>query len=126
MVTADRQPHVVVLSDDPRVRLLCRAALDGSYTVVESDDVLAALDAAQRPRTAAIVVDSDVVGLNVNALVRLQRRGPAPDVPVIVLTSVTLARNPGDGVAAVLRKPFSPTDLLASIRHLDPSSGRPL
>jgi ribonuclease P protein subunit RPR2 len=114
---------VLVVDDDPTLRLLLRLTFeDDAIEVDEAQTAEAAEDMIRAAPPAVVLLDIGLPGLDGLSLCRrLKRDAATRDVRVIVLTgtkTVTddVAREAG--ADALLRKPFSPLELLALIEQL--------
>lgn len=110
---------VLLVEDEALVReLAARALREYGYTVLEAPDVEAALRFIDHPRLDIVVSDVVMPGRSGDDLLgEVARRRPG--LPVLLMTgySEALLKRPVDP-AHLLRKPFTPTDLVAKIRHL--------
>ncbi len=116
---------VLLVEDDGLVReLAARALREYGYTVLEARDVDGALRYLDSPGLAVVVSDVVMPGRSGDDLAtEVARRRPG--LPVLLVTgySESLLQQPVDA-AHLLRKPFTPADLVARIRHLiDASRG---
>ncbi len=108
---------VLLVESEPRVRdLAARALREYGYAVLEAHDVASALRHVEHPRLAIVVADACVPGGGGNDLATdfaLRR----PQLPVLLMTSQSGAggHHPEDPLR-LLRKPFTPADLMARIR----------
>jgi len=110
---------VLLVEDEALVRdLAARSLREYGYTVLEAQDVESALRFIDHPNLAVVVSDVVMPGRSGDDLFgEVARRRPS--VPVLLMTgySEALLKRPIDP-ANLLRKPFTPTDLVAKIRHL--------
>jgi hypothetical protein len=110
---------VLVVEDEALVReLAARSLREYGYKVLEATDVESALRYAGHPGLAVVVSDVVMPGRTGDDLTtELARRRPG--LPVILMTgySEALLKRPVDP-AYLLRKPFTPTELIAKIRHV--------
>lgn len=118
------QPLVLVVDDDPAIRITLGVKLRGSgFRVVEAVDGLDALEVFQRERPQLVIVDVGMPRLDGYGFTeRLQALPEGRDVPVVILTAQDFAL-PDElrsrlRVASFLMKPFSPRELVRSIRGL--------
>jgi CheY-like chemotaxis protein len=116
-----RRRRIVVADDDPLVRELLRITLPADqFDVVETHDGSACLAAVERERPDLLVLDWFMPRVTGREVLR-EMHACHPDVPVIVLTGSLPARVPPAaelGADALLTKPFSPLELLATIEAL--------
>jgi ribonuclease P protein subunit RPR2 len=118
-LTSSRRLHVLVVDDDEKLRELLRTTFDRADTTVEEvDNVDAARLAIARRRPDVIVLDVHLPGLDGLTFTRQLKADPETDgIGIVLLTGGTLENHAGEaaGAAAVVRKPFSPLDLLAAV-----------
>lgn len=112
-------PRVLVVDDEPSIRLLCRVNLElDGHEVLEADTIAGA-------RATLAVEDVDVVVLDVllhgersDALVA-DCHARRPPVPVVLVTGSTDVTQVGlTGADAILPKPFELSDFLTTVRGL--------
>ena len=117
-------PTILVADDDPNLRALIRATLEGGgRTVVEAPDGAVALQLARANVPDLAVLDWMMPALTGLTVARILRREPATaSLPIIMLTAKTAASDIQQareaGVDAYLAKPFSPTDLTKRVESL--------
>ncbi len=115
---------VLLVEDEALVReLAARALREHGYTVLEAQGVDDALRYLEHPALALVVSDVVMAGRSGSDL-RAEAALRRPGLEVLLMTgySEALVTQPVDA-AHLLRKPFTPTDLLAKVRHL--LDGRP-
>jgi DNA-binding response OmpR family regulator len=120
----DPRPRVLVVDDEPAIRLLCRVNLEaGGFRVEEAGDGSTALAAARRERPAIVLLDVMMPGedgFGVAAAIRAESN--LERVPVIFLTARADLDDPDRvrraGADAIMTKPFNPADLVARVREL--------
>jgi len=108
---------VLLVESEPLVRdLAARALREYGYAVLEAHDVASALRYVEHPRLAIVVADACVPGGGGDDLAT-EFGFRRPQLPVLLMTSHSGAavHDPVDP-ARVLRKPFTPADLMARIR----------
>ncbi|BCS35822.1 histidine kinase [Luteitalea sp. TBR-22] len=110
---------VLLVEDEALVReLAARALREYGYKVLEAPDVDSALRYIDHPSLAVVVSDVVMPGRSGDDLMtEVARRRPS--LPVLLMTgySEALLQRPVDA-AHLLRKPFTPSDLIGKIRHL--------
>jgi two-component system chemotaxis response regulator CheY len=118
------EPLVLVVDDDPAIRITLGVKLRGSgFRVVEAVDGLDALEVFQREKPQLVIVDVGMPRLDGYGFTeRLRALPEGRDVPVVILTAQDFAL-PDElrgrlRVASFLMKPFSPRELVRSIRGL--------
>jgi two-component system, OmpR family, response regulator len=111
---------VLVVDDDPALRMLCRINLElDGYEVLEAESVDEAAGRAAENRVDVVLLDirmGEGLGSGLNLLERLPEERPS----VALLTgSVDLSRfEPPVGVDAIITKPFSLDELATVVRDL--------
>ena len=110
---------VLVVAEEPLVReLAARVLREYGYKVLEAHDAGSALLFMDMPNLAIVVSDMVVPGRSGEGLsTELARRRPG--LPLLMMTgdSDALRQLPVDP-AHLLRKPFTPTDLITKVRFL--------
>ena len=101
---------VLVVDDDPSIRLLCRVNLElEGFRVLEAYDLAGAVE--QAPQANVVLLDLHL-GVDKGLAVVEPVRRAAPDVPLILCTgSMDVGPELRELVAAVITKPFT-IDLL--------------
>jgi PAS domain S-box-containing protein len=114
-----QRPRILLVDDDPDVRLTAASMLsDSGYQVVAAASAAAALDALERPdsRTELVVADIAMPGINGMEFAAIVRR-MWPALPVVLMTgyadSAILRHESGH---EVLRKPFLAAELDAKVQ----------
>jgi diguanylate cyclase (GGDEF)-like protein len=122
--TSQRHPlRVLVVDDDPSLRMLLRTTFEIIDIEVEEAESVAAAESriALRPPDV-IVLDVDLPGETGLAFCERLRQATATErVPVVLLTGLDELQEEDAGAAganALLRKPFSPLELLSTIERL--------
>jgi two-component system chemotaxis response regulator CheY len=123
-MSAPSEPTILVIDDDPAIRIAIGVKLRGSgYRVVEAVDGLEGLEVFRRERPQLVIVDVGMPRLDGYGFTeRLQALPEGRAVPVVILTAQDFAL-PDDvkgriRVASFLMKPFSPRELVKGIRGL--------
>ena len=109
------EPCVLVVDDDPDIRLIVRETLeDEGCTVAEAPDGAAALEIARREQPAVILLDMKMPVMDGWTFAAAYRELPQPRAPVVVITAAQDAatRAVEVGADAHLGKPFDLDDLL--------------
>ena len=119
--TTERRLQILVVDDDDRLRVLLRTTFEVLETVVEEvGDAAAAREAIERRKPDVIVLDVGLPGTDGLSFARELKADPATsDIGIVLLTGGFVATSVGEraGAAAVVRKPFSPLDLLAAVER---------
>ena len=112
-------PTVLVVDDEPSLRLLCRVNLElDGYRVLEAWNVVEAEQALLAEPVDVVLLDVHVGADSGIALMRrLRERGGAPPV-VLVTGSVRLSEDTHAEADGVVAKPFRLEELLEVVRRL--------
>jgi CheY-like chemotaxis protein len=116
--------RVLVIDDESTVGLILRLALDAKgHDTVVAEDGNSGIELALTEHPDAIVLDLMMPRVNgYDVLDALRGADQMDDVPVIVLTAVTLSRERdrclSEGAAAVITKPFDPADVVDALDDL--------
>jgi DNA-binding NtrC family response regulator len=114
-VTAGK-PLILVVEDDPSLRLLCRVNLElDGYRVVDAETLDAARDAIAAERPALVFLDAWVGATDCDVLLDELRLAEIPVVLVSGLSELEAYRN---RATEVLGKPFAPQALGDAARRL--------
>jgi len=118
--------RILLVDDEPALRELLRATLEGAdVTVDEAESGAEAESRIRRQRPDVIVLDLRMPGMSGAELcVRLKSDPRTAEIPIVILTGADeeeARRAQRAGAAALVRKPFSPLDLLAVVERV---SGR--
>ncbi|MBI3890834.1 MAG: hybrid sensor histidine kinase/response regulator [Candidatus Wallbacteria bacterium] len=110
-------PHILVVDDDPGVRLVLRAYLESTYAVDEAEEGQQALDLMIRQPVDLILLDVKMPGLSGYDLCRmLKSRTGEEFLPVLLLSALDQQESRNEGLAAgaddFLSKPVDRKELL--------------
>lgn len=110
--------RILVADDSADFVLLCRAVLeDAGYEVVSATTGIAAIAAAEATEIDAAVLDVLMPGMSGDALAeRLRLRSPG--LPILLVTGLYGEQFIAGSRVPVLRKPFSPDQLVAAVNDL--------
>jgi two-component system KDP operon response regulator KdpE len=110
---------VLVVDDDPSIRLLCRLNLElAGHRVVEAGTLDDAAAAAVGERPQVVLLDVHV-GSGDGVAFLAELRGLLPEVRVVMLTGTAdTAAIRAAGADAIVPKPFDPVSLVATIEGL--------
>jgi DNA-binding NtrC family response regulator len=106
---------VLVIDDEPAIRLLCRVNLElDGYTVLEASSLEEARRRLDDDRISLVLLDMHIGADRGETLLHeLDGRG----IPVIIVSgSAEVERETRDRVSAVLGKPFTIDDLRGAVR----------
>lgn len=116
--------RVLVVDDESIIGVILRHAFSakGHETVIAADG-RTGIEMARADHPDAIVLDLMMPGLNgYDVLGVLRQSAELDEVPVLVLTAVTLSRNRerclSEGADAVMTKPFDPRDVADAVDAL--------
>ena len=112
---------ILICEDEPTLRELVRASLDGEYEFVEASDGFVALQLAKELRPDALILDLMLPGLSgLEVLAGVREDDELREMRVLVITAWSETRE--DLVAAgaddFLPKPFDPNELKATVERL--------
>jgi two-component system cell cycle response regulator DivK len=120
--------RILYIEDNEFNRKIVRDLLGRtSYRLIEAVDGEAGVDTAQREVPELIIMDIQLPrlsGLDATRRIRIDPR--TAQIPIIVITSFALSgdeqRAMEAGASAYLAKPYSPRELLQTIRRLVPEA----
>jgi DNA-binding response OmpR family regulator len=116
--------EVLVVDDDPDIRMLIAFALeDSGYSVRQASDGADALAALEQRVPDAMVLDVMMPGLDgFGVLKGMRQRNLAPDTRVVILTCKTEERDHLRGwelgADEYLTKPFDPEELVLRVKKM--------
>jgi response regulator RpfG family c-di-GMP phosphodiesterase len=113
--------RILIVDDDPSLRLLLRTTFDAvEFAVEEADSAEAASEVARFWRPSAVILDIGLPGMDGIAFCRELKRDPERAPIVVLLTGAENGERLANeaGADGVLRKPFSPLELLGLIDRL--------
>jgi len=119
IVPAVDRPAVLVVEDEPSLRLLCRINLElEGFDVIEAA-TLAEARAAVAARVPSVVLLDLRIGRESGADLIGELRNRTPPVPVALVTGSAALGPSVDGLAdAYLRKPYTIDALLSTVKSL--------
>jgi len=110
--------RILVADDSPDLVLLCRTVLeDAGYEVVTATSGIAAITAAEATAIDAAVLDVLMPGMSGDAIAE-RLRLKAPGLPILLVTGQYGAQFVAGSPVPVLRKPFTPDDLVRAVSEL--------
>jgi diguanylate cyclase (GGDEF)-like protein/PAS domain S-box-containing protein len=124
MPSSGERPLVLIVDDDPAMRLLMREALQqAGFAVEEAEDGMAALDAVNLRQPDAVLLDVLMPGMDgFAALAELRKRPESRGLPVSMVTGLddtdSIRRAFAAGATDFLTKPINWTTLGYHVDHL--------
>ena len=122
--------RILLVDDEPALRELLRTTFEGAH--VQVDEAASGVEAEariRRKRPDVIVLDLRMPGMSGTELcVRLKGDEKTKQIPIVLLTGADAEearRAQRSGAEALVRKPFSPLDLLAIVERLAGGGGTP-
>ena len=114
---------ILLVDDEPALRELLRATFESAdVTVDEASSGFEAEERIARSRPDVIVLDLRMPGMDGTELCRRLQADPTTKaIPIVLLTGADpeeARRAQRAGAAALVRKPFSPLDLLAVVQRV--------
>ena len=117
----DTPKTILICEDEPALRELVRASLDGGYEFAEANDGYAALQLAREVAPAVVILDLMLPGLGgLEVLAELRADERLADIPVLVITAWSEKREDlvAAGATDFLAKPFDPDQLNQKVARL--------
>ena len=110
---------VLVVDDEPSIRLLCRINLElDGHEVLEAESLATARAVLDEEDVDVVVLDVHLRGERSDALVA-ECQARRPRIPVLLVTGSVDITHPGLAEAdAILPKPFELDALLSTVRNL--------
>lgn len=111
--------RVLVVDDEPSIRLLCRVNLElDGYEVVEASSLATAREALEEEDVDVVVLDVHLHRERSDALVA-ECHARRPRIPVVLVTgSVEITDSGLSEADVILPKPFELEQLLSTVRNL--------
>jgi ribonuclease P protein subunit RPR2 len=123
---APARRRILVVDDDPALRLLLRATLAADeFELQEVASAEEASDTARFWRPSVVLLDVTLPGMNGLAFCRQLTSNPVYGEPKVLLltgTRLTGAEARAAGAHGLLRKPFSPLELIRLVDEIDEAS----
>jgi response regulator RpfG family c-di-GMP phosphodiesterase len=111
--------RILIVDDDAGLRMLLRTTLDADdFEVAEAEDAQRASELARFWRPTVVLLDVAMPGIDGLSFSGELKRRPAYGAPVVILltgTELTAEDAARAGADALLRKPFSPLELVTVI-----------
>ena len=123
-VMHDRRTRVLVIDDEPPIRLLCRVNLEAEgMEVLEAADGPSGLDQARRERPDVVLLDVMMPGLDGwRVAENLLEDERTKTIPIVFLTARAEFRDRARGLdiggVDYVTKPFNPVELAPLVRDL--------
>ena len=109
------RPFVLIVEDDPSLRLLCRMNLElEQFRVGDAATIDAARAAVVERRPDVVLLDVHLGGVASDELLDELR---AAGIPVVVVTGSADVNRYRERADDILGKPFEPSDLVAAARR---------
>ena len=123
MEQVDTKKKVLIVDDEPNVRLLSRRILSKKFDVVEGEDGTQAVEIANAQKPDVILMDMMMPKMDGLTACHLIKKDPATkSIPVIMVTAVGFELNiklsQQMGANGYVTKPFAPKDLLDKIEQV--------
>ncbi|MGH2920975.1 MAG: response regulator, partial [Gaiellaceae bacterium] len=118
--------RILIVDDDPALRALLQATLTAEFEVAEAGDAERASDLARLWRPTVVLLDVAMPGLDGLSFCSDLKRKPFYGSPLVVLltgTEIGEAEAIRVSADALLRKPFSPLELVGVIDRLTGAEG---
>ena len=111
--------RVLVVDDEPSIRLLCRVNLElDGHEVLEASSLATAREALEDADVDVVVLDVHLYRERSDPLV-VECHARRPPIPVVLVTGSVEITDPGLSEAdAILPKPFELEHLLSTVRNL--------
>lgn len=114
-----RPRRILIVDDDPALRMLLRTTLDADdFEVAEAENAQRASELARFWRPTVVLLDVAMPGMDGLSFSAELKRRPEYGAPLVILltgTDLTAADATRAGADALLRKPFSPLELVTVI-----------
>lgn len=120
---SDEIKTILIADDEPDLRLLLQTTLeDPAYRILEASDGKVALQLIRQERPDVVILDRMMPGMDGFSVATASQSDPSTQhIPLILLTaldrSATHDKPEGPEVFAYLVKPFSPLQLLDTVRQ---------
>jgi DNA-binding response OmpR family regulator len=112
-------PRILVVDDDPSIRLLCRVNLElDGHEVLEADTLARAREALAGEDIDVVLLDVHLYGERSDVLIT-ECHAQRPPVPVVLVTgSADVTQDRLGEADAILPKPFELGELLTTVTRL--------
>jgi len=114
---------ILIVDDEPNVRLLLRTILSKNFDVFEAEDGQQAIDIANTQKPDVILMDMMMPKMDGLTACHMIKNDPATKmIPVIMVTAIGFELNiklsQQMGATGYVTKPFSPKDILDKIAQV--------
>jgi two-component system, NtrC family, C4-dicarboxylate transport response regulator DctD len=113
-------PRVLVVDDEPSIRLLCRVNLElEGHVVLEADSLASARAAVETSEVGVVLLDVHLHGERSDALIA-ECHDRNPPIPVVIVSGSADAKQLAQlsHADAILPKPFELDQLIDTVRNL--------
>jgi two-component system, NtrC family, C4-dicarboxylate transport response regulator DctD len=113
-------PRVLVVDDEPSIRLLCRVNLElEGHVVLEADSLASARAAVETGEVGVVLLDVHLHGERSDALIA-ECHDRNPPIPVVIVSGSADAKQLAQlsHADAILPKPFELDQLIDTVRNL--------
>ena len=120
-MSAETHKTILICEDEPALRELVRASLDGNFRFIEASDGYVALQLARELAPDAVILDLMLPGLGgLEVLSELRGDERLAATPVLVITAWSETREDlvEAGADEFLPKPFDPDELRVKLDRL--------
>ncbi len=121
MPRVNEHKTILICDDEPTLRELVRASLNGGYRFAEASDGFLAVELARDLHPDAIVLDLMLPRLSgLEVLQRLQEDESLCSIPVLVMTAWNDTEDAAvaAGATSFITKPFNPDDLRHAVEEM--------
>ena len=115
------RPRVVIVDDEPSLRMLLRVYLEEDFSVVEAEDGLSALERFALDKPDLVVLDLVMKGMyGLDVLSKLRELDPAARVIVLTADIQTSSRElvQSAGASAFINKPATPAAVVEMVQRV--------
>jgi len=122
-VTLEKNKKILVVEDDPDIRVMMEYILKDDYDVVLCEDGLSGLNSVRSERPDLILLDIYMPGISGLEVLRTVRAEPeTANIPIILVTAGALKDEVSEGCVLgsndCIFKPFDPEELMKRIEKL--------
>ena len=122
-MTLEKNKKILVVEDDPDIRVMMEYILKDDYDVVLCEDGLSGLNSVRSERPDLILLDIYMPGISGLEVLRTVRAEPeTANIPIILVTAGALKDEVSEGCVLgsndCIFKPFDPEELMKRIEKL--------